>query len=602
MVEVRVGNLDPDQKYIFKTQGHMVDKQESQTQISLPGNSGQTENHADLGTEASGQARDALRATPVDSALRPAADDKANSSSGGYLLTNEYGQIEYCDQSAAALLHSNAYRLINRMLAALIPVDQHQEFYDRLNLLRTTHKYLQWNTKLILADATSFPVQITVAYAEAGKSKPPSLRWFIQEILSLEAIPEAQSQANPPDIQQYRNQLKEQQEINQSLLKEIELLKQERLDLIQARDSLDNHLHAKTSELDRLHVQLLAETDRRENVERAYAQLAGELNELHAATQSLLSTLEIEPLIGRILDAVSQAIPACEKGRLYLIAKNTGQLEMRAMIGYKDPRIQTIALIKSNSYVARVIQERKPMLVNDIRERSSEETGEAEPPILSALIAPLILDGDLFGALCLESSRSGAFSEQDLKLLTSFAATATAAIRNASLHAEVQKLALTDSLTNLYNRRGFTELAKRELERSRRFGRPLSALMIDMDHFKEINDIFGHGEGDLVLRQVADVLKRNIREVDILGRYGGDEFNALLPETDLFVACNVAERLRQRIEELEIRSGEQKISVSASLGVAKYSPDIIDLDNLISRADAAMYNAKQSGRNRVEIG
>ncbi len=556
----------------------------------------------DPGIDPSNRTQDAFMSPPVDSTMKPSADGKTSSYSGGYLLTSEYGQIEFCDQSAAAILHSSAYRLVNRMLASIIPADLHQDFYERLNLIRTTRQYLQWNTSIILADASRFPAQITVAYAETGKNKPPSLRWLIQEAPGHDIVTQAQNQLTIPEIQQYRNQLKEQQEISQGLLKEIELLKQEKLDLIQARDSLDSHLHLKTSELDRIHIQLLTEVDQRENAERAYTRLASELSELHTATQSLLSTLELESLIGRILDAASKAIPISDKGRLYLVAKNTGQLEMRAMIGYSDPRIQTIALTQSNSFVSRVIQERKPLLVNDIRDRSSKETSETEPPIQSALIAPLILDGDLFGALCLESSQSGAFHEGDLSLLTSFAATATAAIRNALLHAEVQKLALTDSLTNLYNRRGFNELAKRELERARRFGRPLSALMIDMDHFKEINDIYGHGEGDLVLRQVADVIKRNIREVDILGRYGGDEFNALLPETDLFVACNVAERLRQRIEGLEIRSGERKINVSASLGVAKYSPDIIDLDNLIGRADAAMYNAKQSGRNRVEIG
>jgi diguanylate cyclase (GGDEF)-like protein len=210
--------------------------------------------------------------------------------------------------------------------------------------------------------------------------------------------------------------------------------------------------------------------------------------------------------------------------------------------------------------------------------------------------------GLVYGALSLESSRVSAFDESDLNLLVGFAATATAAIQNARLHAEVQRLAITDALTGLYNRRGLFELGQREVERSRRYKRPLVAIMMDIDRFKYINDYYGHAAGDLVLQAVAKRCSDNMRRIDILGRLGGDEFAFLLPEADMFTASNVAERVRLTISERPVITEETQINVSVCLGVARATSATPDLEVLISRADAAMYIAKREGRNRVEFG
>jgi diguanylate cyclase (GGDEF)-like protein len=210
--------------------------------------------------------------------------------------------------------------------------------------------------------------------------------------------------------------------------------------------------------------------------------------------------------------------------------------------------------------------------------------------------------GLVYGALSLESSRVSAFDESDLNLLVGFAATATAAIQNARLHAEVQRLAITDALTGLYNRRGLFELGQREVERSRRYKRPLVAIMMDIDRFKYINDYYGHAAGDLVLQTIAKRCSDNMRRIDILGRLGGDEFAFLLPETDMFTASNVAERVRLTISERPVITEETQINVSVSLGVARATSATPDLEVLFSRADAAMYVAKREGRNRVEFG
>lgn len=370
------------------------------------------------------------------------------------------------------------------------------------------------------------------------------------------------------------------------------------------REVLEVRVKERTAELAIANEMLQAELVERERAQNAAAQRARELTELHKATEYLLTTIELEPLLGNILDAVTRAIPDAEKGMLYLMARDTGQLEMRAIIGYNDERIQNLPTEKYG-YVAKAVQERMPQLVTNAQDdlfiRYEGNIDEVRS-IQSAIVAPLILKNEVIGALSLESPKEKAFTSDDLRVLVTFAATATAAIRNAQLHGEVQKLASTDTLTNVYNRRGFMELSKREIERARRFGRPLSAIMVDVDHFKDINDTYGHAEGDRILRMVAERLNSNIREIDILGRYGGDEFTIILPETDLFVATNVAERVRRSITEIPTLMKDEPIQVTLSIGVARANPETADLMALLESADAAMYIAKQAGGNRVEVG
>ena len=343
--------------------------------------------------------------------------------------------------------------------------------------------------------------------------------------------------------------------------------------------------------------------------ERKLAELAAdqhtrELSALHNATRALLSTLDPQALLGRILDTAISAIPAAQRGTIHLIAQETGQLEMRASIGYTDPRIQRLRMPGSVGYVVRAVREHNPLLIYDLRTDPSNLTGQLSEgrDVRSVIVAPLVTKGITLGAISLESTQVGAFNDSDMRMLSSFAATATVALNNAHLHEEVQKLAITDSLTGLYNRRGFFELGQREVERSRRFNRPLVAIMLDVDRFKFINDLYGHPVGDRVLQVVAKRCAENLRRIDLLGRFGGDEFTLLLPETDIYRARGVAERLRHCVETSPVETGRGLVEVTVSLGIARATTSTPDLDVLIGRADAAMYLAKQAGRNRVEFG
>ncbi len=332
-------------------------------------------------------------------------------------------------------------------------------------------------------------------------------------------------------------------------------------------------------------------------------QNARKLKSLHQATSTLVTTLELNELLENILAAAITAIPVAEKGSLMLQNPSTQQLKVHACKGYADKRVEDFSLSIQNGYASLAFREKAPRLFNDIQINTSlhyeNEIAEISS-IQSAISAPLISQADHpLGVLSLDSEKPNAFTHADLELLASFAATATSAIVNAQLHAEVQELAITDSLTQTLNRRGLLQWGEYELERSKRFKRPLAAIFFDLDHFKDVNDSYGHDVGDQMLSQVAERSHQVIRQVDILGRYGGEEFVIILPETGLSKAFTIAERLRKAISISPFIIDAQKIKMTISLGVAEINPETQSLTDLIKAADQAMYHSKQNGRNKT---
>ena len=330
---------------------------------------------------------------------------------------------------------------------------------------------------------------------------------------------------------------------------------------------------------------------------------AQELGALQRATATLLTTLQLETLLGQILDAAMSAIPEAERGSLHLIAPETGQLTLRAASGYNDPRIRSIAPTSSMSYTARAVRERRPQIIQDVKNDiipNAEGDFPDSPDIASMIIVPLIMSERVLGAVALGSLHRYVFTETHQNLLVSFAAMATTAINNAQLHEEVERQAKTDTLTGLLNRRGFFELALREVSRSRRFKRPLTAIMFDIDDFKQINDQHGHRVGDQILSGVSSQCQAELRQIDLISRYGGDEFLILLPETDLPHAIPVAERLRKQAADMAFPAEDTLVKVTLSAGIA-YLEDNDTLEALIERTDQALYKAKQAGKNRIEF-
>jgi diguanylate cyclase (GGDEF)-like protein len=194
------------------------------------------------------------------------------------------------------------------------------------------------------------------------------------------------------------------------------------------------------------------------------------------------------------------------------------------------------------------------------------------------------------------------FSHEEEELLQYLAGQAVVSIENASLHETVERQAVTDELTGLANLRAFHATLEHELERSRRFNTPLSLVMLDLDNFKQVNDEYGHQQGDEVLAMVADVLRGFSRDIDAPARYGGDELAVILPQTDSDGAAQLAERMREAVERLNVvaLNGDDALTLGASFGVAAAPECAADKEGLIAAADAALYRAKRSGRSRVE--
>jgi diguanylate cyclase (GGDEF)-like protein len=221
----------------------------------------------------------------------------------------------------------------------------------------------------------------------------------------------------------------------------------------------------------------------------------------------------------------------------------------------------------------------------------------------TVLAVPMLMGEHLVGVISVgDENLDRVFTFDDMQLLHLFAQHATIAIRNARLYGDMHSLAMTDSLTGLYTRRQFFELANLELEQVQRYGGTLSIIMVDIDNFKRVNDTHGHALGDQALQTVATHAQAELRTVDVIGRYGGEEIVILLASTDLQGAWQVAERLRQVLEKANIPNGNGTLRVTVSLGIASYDSDENpDLDTLIDRADQALRQAKQAGKNRVAV-
>ncbi len=208
--------------------------------------------------------------------------------------------------------------------------------------------------------------------------------------------------------------------------------------------------------------------------------------------------------------------------------------------------------------------------------------------------------GRLLGTFAIYSRQPNEPSDDDLRLIGQAANLASIAIEHHQAQEELERRAHTDSLTGLANRGRFMELAELEMTRSMRYRHPYAVLLIDIDHFKAINDRHGHKSGDIVLQVLADIMRKTLREVDIIGRIGGEEFAVLLPETNMSFAPEVADRLREAVAEAKIQVGNQiTLQVTISIGVALSVDHSSRIDNILRRADSALYEAKNGGRNRV---
>jgi diguanylate cyclase (GGDEF)-like protein len=283
-----------------------------------------------------------------------------------------------------------------------------------------------------------------------------------------------------------------------------------------------------------------------------------------------------------------------------LLDASRQRLLARAAYGLRTERVHKLSFKIGEGVAGWVALHGEPAVIDDVSaDPRFVVLDEAKTPIVSMLCVPLMSRGERVGVITVTSGMRAAFRGHDVDLLRFVAATIALDIENVRLH----RVSVTDPLTGAFNREFLSARLPSEIAAARDREQPLSVAMIDCDHFKAVNDEHGHDAGDEVLAEVSRRLRGAIRGGDLLVRYGGEEFLAVLPRADAGKAWEVGERMRVRVVEapIEIATAPAAIAMGVSIGIAQLREASETPGELIRRADAALYGAKARGRNRVEV-
>lgn len=320
-----------------------------------------------------------------------------------------------------------------------------------------------------------------------------------------------------------------------------------------------------------------------------------EISFLHELSRTLPLLQDFDQMLDRILGMLSETLPF-NAFTLVLAEPDDTRATICVSKDAKKAFLDDVRVC-----VADVLSELGDNIDAEKVEYVIEQKKDIEPPIQptvgSQILLPLAIVNGVAG---LFSDKPNAFKKEDLSLFSTMVSGISSLYLAYRSYQRVQHLSETDSLTGLFNRRKFFEELTREVERVSRYESPLSIIMLDIDHFKQVNDKFGHQMGDETLRVLGDVLRANTRKTDMIARYGGEEFIIMLPETPLKGSRGVADRILSEVEKTPVLGAAVEINFTVSLGLAYFAAGDT-VDTLVARTDQALYTAKKNGRNRVEL-
>lgn len=324
------------------------------------------------------------------------------------------------------------------------------------------------------------------------------------------------------------------------------------------------------------------------------------LNALYEISRLFLISQSIEDSGKKLVSVVADLLSA-PFVTLYLRDQETGGLQVVAAIG-EPVRLMEQEPGTDGGIAGWIAQHAQPLYLPHVSAEPGLVRSASRRVFASLIGAPLLVRGRVEGVLLAAHNTPGYFDWRHLERIVSIANQFAQVMEISRLTRSVGLLALTDGLTGVFNRRYMEVRLDEEIHRSQRYGKRFSLILADVDHFKQINDTWGHATGDMVLQELSRRLVENLRETELLFRYGGEEFLIILPETPLQQATGVAQRLREAIEKHPFRTldGATALRVTLSAGVAEYPTHGSDKMTLLSAADHALYLAKQRGRNRVE--
>ncbi len=316
-----------------------------------------------------------------------------------------------------------------------------------------------------------------------------------------------------------------------------------------------------------------------------------ELQTLYSMVERITRTINLNELRRIVLDIILEVFGKVDYGVIVFKLMEDGKIELFSQRTGEEKVIEKAFEVDEvdeyRDYInPDYVQEWMSGLLDDTR---TTDGG-------SGVLVPLVAKGRRLGILYVRKENGEVFTEREMKLVQALSSHISIALENARLYT----IAITDELTKVYTLRYFQQVLTDEVGRYQRYGQKVSILMLDLDDFKKVNDTYGHPVGDITLREFARLVKDSVREVDVVCRYGGEEFAVILPETDDKSALIVAERIRERTEKRVFYIEGHEIKITVSIGVASCPKNAVTVRDLVNAADRALYRAKESGKNRVE--
>lgn len=326
-----------------------------------------------------------------------------------------------------------------------------------------------------------------------------------------------------------------------------------------------------------------------------------EISILHEMNLLVQNTSDLDQIYEQIVSLVGNMIPF-ENCTVFRYLPEQKQLLPVATRGRQINLMEHVPFEHGTGISAYVAAHRKQIFIADLTKEPGVLNAEMMPPRVRSFISvPMAVRDHLIGVINVSHSQANAFTPVEARVLSLLAGQAAMTVEREEMVRSLEQLAITDGLTGIFNHRYFQMRLENEVKRAARYKLPFALLMIDLDHFKNINDRYGHATGDQVLAEVASLLKRSVRETDITARYGGEEFTIILTQTALADAVLTADRLRKTIAEYTYETAEGvPLQVTVSIGVAAFPDHGSSREGLLQASDRALYAAKNAGRNRVE--
>ncbi len=380
----------------------------------------------------------------------------------------------------------------------------------------------------------------------------------------------------------------------------------EQVEAIICVDSVDvqafNEEHKKIISI--LGNQIMEAIEHAEIIHQMVSEMA-EFASFYEVSRKLASSLNLSDILFTTLDS-AQKIVRCSFGAIVFYNKENNSFIVKSCIGNNKDEFINREFRAEDSLTGYLIKTyNRTYMIGDSSQKSSIlplfGPKISVPSYSSLLLIPLQIKGNNIGAMIFASENKHFFTTYEAEILEVLGNQVSVAIDNARMYQQVEAMAVTDGLTQLYNHRKFQEILDSEFRRAMRYNTSLSIMLLDIDRFKSINDTKGHPVGDEVLKKIAGLIKRFIRDTDFPCRYGGEEFVLVLPNTTTKEAVIIAERIRKSVEKSTfILNNREELNITISIGIATYPSDAKEKQELIDKADRALYFAKESGRNQTQ--